>query len=67
MTQAMKGRSILVRDVCRTLAVLEDERLITSIESLLDHADTGVHSDAIDALFLLKDKPPKATAVTKSI
>jgi len=46
----------VVRDACRTLAVLGNKDLIPKIEPLLKHADKKVQADAQDAIYKLKNK-----------
>jgi HEAT repeat protein len=46
----------VIRDACRTLAVLGNKDLIPSIEPLLKHADKKVQTDAQDAIYKLKAK-----------
>jgi HEAT repeat protein len=46
----------VVRDACRTLAVLGNKDHIPQIEPLLKHANTKVRADAQDAIFKLKSK-----------
>jgi HEAT repeat protein len=47
----------VLRDACRTLAVLGEKSLIPQIEPLLAHPDDGVKKDAQDAIYALKAKP----------
>jgi HEAT repeat protein len=47
----------VVRDACRTLAVLGDDSAIARIELLLQHADKAVQEDAKDTIFQLTRKP----------
>jgi HEAT repeat protein len=46
----------ILRDVCRTLAVLGNKDVIPSLEPLLQHADSKVKKDAQDAIAALKAK-----------
>ena len=46
----------VVRDACRSLAVLGGKDVIPSIEPLLSHPDAKVQKDAKDAIFALKSK-----------
>ena len=46
----------VIRDACRTLAVLGNKSHIAAIEPLLNHADAKVKKDAQDAIFALKAK-----------
>lgn len=46
----------VIRDACRTLAVLGNKELIPKIEPLLTHADKKVQTDAQDAIYKLKNK-----------
>lgn len=46
----------VIRDACRTLAVLGNKDLIANIEPLLKHADKKVQTDAQDAIYKLKNK-----------
>ena len=46
----------VIRDACRTIAVLGSKEHIALIEPLLKHADPKVQLDAQDALFKLKAK-----------
>jgi HEAT repeat protein len=46
----------VIRDACRTLAVLGNKDLVPSIEPLLKHADKKVQADAQDAIYKLKQK-----------
>lgn len=46
----------VIRDACRTIAVLGNKDHIALIEPLLKHADEKVQKDAADAIFLLKAK-----------
>ena len=47
----------VVRDACRTLAVLGDKSAIPSIEPLLKDSNPAVQKDAMDAINALKAKP----------
>lgn len=47
----------IVRDACRTLAVVGKKDLIPSIEPLLNHSNREVKKDAQDAILALKSKP----------
>ena len=46
----------VVRDACRTLAVLGNKDVIPSIEPLLSNPNKAVAKDAQDAIFALKNK-----------
>ena len=46
----------VVRDACRTVAILGGKEHIPLIEPLLKNADPKVQKDAQDALFVLKAK-----------
>ena len=46
----------VVRDACRTLAVLGDKSLIPTIKPLLEVSDLAVQKDAADAIAILKEK-----------
>jgi HEAT repeat protein len=46
----------LVRDACRTLAVIGTKDLIPQIEPLLTHPEAAVQKDARDAIAALKSK-----------
>ena len=46
----------VIRDACRTLAVLGDKSVIPSIEPLQSHPNAAVKKDAADAIFTLKAK-----------
>jgi len=46
----------IIRDACRTLAVLGNKSHIAAIEPLLSHPDDKVKKDAQDAIFALKAK-----------
>ena len=46
----------VVRDACRTLAVLGDEDLIPTIEPLLESPNPAIKADAQDAIFKLRSK-----------
>ena len=46
----------VIRDACRTVAVLGGKEHIALIEPLLKHADPKVQLDAQDAIFKLKAK-----------
>ena len=50
------GSPGVIRDACRTVAVLGGKEHIARIEPLLKHADPKVQKDAQDALFALKAK-----------
>ena len=47
----------VIRDACRTLAVLGNKELIPSIEPLLNHENREVKKDAQDAIRALKSRP----------
>ena len=47
----------VVRDACRTLAVIGDKSVIPSIEPLLTSTDPKIKQDAQDAIDILKSKP----------
>lgn len=47
----------VVRDACRTLAVLGDKKTIASIEPLLKHDRSDVRKDAKNAIAILQAKP----------
>jgi HEAT repeat protein len=49
--------SHIVRDACRTLAVIGDKSLIPQIEPLLKNPEPAVQKDAQDAIVALKAKP----------
>jgi hypothetical protein len=46
----------VVRDACRTLAVLGNKESIPSIEPLLKHVEPAVRKDAQDAITSLRSK-----------
>jgi hypothetical protein len=46
----------VVRDACRTLAVVGDKSVVPSIEPLLQSPDKKIQKDAQDAIFALKNK-----------
>jgi len=46
----------VLRDACRTLAVLGNKNLIPEIEPLLKNPDAAVQKDAQDAIYKLKNK-----------
>jgi HEAT repeat protein len=46
----------VIRDACRTLAVLGNKDLVPSIEPLLNHPNAAVKKDAQDAIFALRAK-----------
>jgi HEAT repeat protein len=46
----------VIRDACRTLAVLGNKELIPQLEPLLKHADKKVQTDAQDAIYKLKER-----------
>ena len=50
------SNSYVIRDACRTLAVLGNKDLIPSIEPLLNHSDPKVKQDAQDAIYKLRSK-----------
>jgi hypothetical protein len=47
----------VIRDACRTLAVLGDKKIIASIEPLLKHSRSDVRNDAKNAIATLRAKP----------
>jgi HEAT repeat protein len=47
----------VIRDACRTLAVLGNKDVIASIEPLLKHSRADVRKDAQDAIDLLQARP----------
>jgi HEAT repeat protein len=47
----------VIRDACRTLAVLGNKDLVPQIEPLLKYPDSKVQKDAMDAIATLKAKP----------
>ena len=51
------SNSSVVRDTCRTLAVVGDKSVIPAIEPLLKNPKTSVVKDAQDAINILKAKP----------
>jgi HEAT repeat protein len=58
ITPLLKSSHILiVRDACRTLAVLGNKDVIVSIEPLLNHPDGNVRKDAQAAIVALRAKP----------
>lgn len=50
------SNAYLMRDACRTLAVIGNKSLIPQIEPLLTHPDTKVRKDAQDAITALRSK-----------
>jgi HEAT repeat protein len=46
----------VIRDACRTLAVLGDKSTIPQIEPLLNNPNAAIRKDAQDAIFALKSK-----------
>jgi HEAT repeat protein len=46
----------VIRDACRTLAVLGTKDNIPAIEEVLSHPSAAVKKDAQDAIFALKNK-----------
>jgi len=46
----------VIRDACRTLAVLGNKDLIPQIEPLLNHPEAAVKKDAQDAIYKLRQK-----------
>jgi HEAT repeat protein len=48
--------SHVIRDACRTLAIVGTKDQIKSIEPLLTHPEPAVQKDAQDAIFALKNK-----------
>ena len=46
----------VIRDACRTLAVLGNKDLIPQIEPLLNHPQAAVKKDAQDAIYKLRQK-----------
>jgi HEAT repeat protein len=46
----------VIRDACRTLAVLGDKSVIREIEPLLNNPNAAIKKDAQDAIFVLKAK-----------
>lgn len=50
------SNAYLMRDACRTLAVIGNDGLIPQIEPLLTNPDTKVRKDAQDAITALRSK-----------
>jgi len=51
------GRHVnIIRDACRTLAVLGNKAVIPEIEPLLNHSNAAIKKDAQDAIYILKSK-----------
>ena len=48
---------LVIRDACRTLAVLGTKDNVADIEPLMNHPDPRVKKDALDAIAALKAKP----------
>jgi hypothetical protein len=46
----------VIRDACRTLAVLGNKSVIPEIEPLLNSSNAAIKKDAQDAIFVLKSK-----------
>src|SRR6266540_1308884 len=66
---ALRHRSAeIVREACRTLAVLGNKAVIPSIEPLLNHPDGGVKEEAQDTIYKLavslEEQPPKPETVS---
>ena len=56
----------IIREACRTLAVLGDRSTIEFIMPLLQSSDVAVKADAEDAVFQLKSKPPDTRRVKQA-
>jgi hypothetical protein len=51
------ANSHIIRDACRTLAVIGNKDVIPKIEPLLKNPEPAVQKDAQDAIVALKAKP----------